>query len=174
MFPEAVTDVQDAKQDAVPGESQFLNNLALFSLKLQAKMLLPASTIQTIIEEFQEVHNSGMKYVLSKVHEKLTMLNLQDNEISQILDDVSKEDLLKACHEGPLRSDQMRKSFFEKSFSYVEPTQIYLGADAAGRERFFQYVPIKETLKSLLSQSVVKDQYRQTKMKQMSDSQTDV
>ncbi|KAK0155399.1 hypothetical protein N1851_002197 [Merluccius polli] len=32
----------------------------------------------------------------------------------------------------------MRKSFFKKAFSYVEPTQIYLGADAAGRERFFQ------------------------------------
>jgi len=44
----------------------------------------------------------------------------------------------------------------------------YIGADEAGRERFFQYVPIKETLNSLLSQSVVKDQYRQ------SNSQTDV
>lgn len=75
-------------------------------------MLLPASTIQTIIKEFQEVHNSGMKFVLSKVSEKLTMLNLQHNEISQILDDVSKEDLFKECQEGPMRSDQTRKLFF--------------------------------------------------------------
>ena len=68
-------------------------------------MLLPAGTVQTIIEECQEVHNSGMKCVLSKVHEKLTVLNLQDNEISQILDDVSKEDLFKDRHKGPMRSD---------------------------------------------------------------------
>lgn len=174
MFPEAVLSMQDAEQDAVPDQSQFLNNLALFYLKMQAKMLLPATTIQTIIEEFQEMHNSGMKYVLSKVHEKLTKLNLQDSEISQILEDVSKEDLFKECHEGPMKSNQTRKSFFKKSFNYVEPTKVYLGADEAGRERFFQYVPIKETLNSLLSQSVVKDQYRQTKINQMSNSQTDV
>ncbi|KAK0155398.1 hypothetical protein N1851_002196 [Merluccius polli] len=73
------------------------DNLALFYLKMQAKMQLNASTIQTIIEEFQEVHNSGMKYIFSKVHEKLTMLNLQDNEISQILDGMTKEGIFKEC-----------------------------------------------------------------------------
>ena len=172
--PEAMPDVQDTEQDAVLDQSQFLHNLALFYLKMQAKMLIPASTIQTIIEEFQEVHNSGIKLTLGKVHEKLTMMNLQDNEISQILDEVSKEDIFKVCHEGPLRSDKTRKHFFKETFSYVEPTPIYLGADAAGRECSFQYVPIKETLKALLSQAVVKDQYRQTKLKQMSNSDTDV
>lgn len=167
-------DVQDTEQNAVPDQGEFLNNLALFYLKMQAKMLLPASTIQKIIEEFQEVHSCGMKHVLSKVNEKLTLQNLPESDISQILEDVSKEDLFKECHEGPMKSDQTRKTFFKKSFSYVEPTQLYLGADAAGRERFFQYVPIKQTLRSLLSQSVVKDQYRQTKMKQMSQFQLDV
>ncbi|KAL1268698.1 hypothetical protein QQF64_034061 [Cirrhinus molitorella] len=136
-------------------------------------MLLPATTIQAIIEEFQEVHDTGMKYALSKIHDKLAILNLQDSEISQILEDVSKEDLFKECHKGPMKSDHTRKSFFKKTFNYIEPTKIYLGADEAGRERYFQYVPIKETLKSLLSQSVVKDQYRETKMKQ-SNSQPSV
>ncbi|KAI7801292.1 hypothetical protein IRJ41_003851 [Triplophysa rosa] len=101
-------------------------------------------------------------------------MRVLESDISQILEDVSKEDLFKECHEGPMKSDQTRKTFFKKSFSYVEPTQLYLGADAAGRERFFQYVPIKQTLRSLLNQSVVKDQYRQTKMKQMSQFQLDV
>lgn len=52
-----------------------LKNLALFYLKLQAKLLLPATTVQCIAEEFQEVHSSGMKHVLSKVEEKLRGLN---------------------------------------------------------------------------------------------------
>lgn len=151
-------------EGTVLDQSQFLSNLALFYLKMQAKMLLPASTIQTIIEEFQEVHSSGMKCVLSKLHEKLSTLKLQDSEISEIIDEVSQEDLFKACNEGALRSDKTRKSYFKKTFSYVEPTQIYLGSDATGKERFCQYVPIKETLKSLFSQSAVRDQYRQAKM----------
>lgn len=75
-----------------------------------------------------------MKYVLSNVYEKLTMLNLQDSKISQILEDVSKKDLFKECHEGPMNSNQTRKSFFNKSFNYIEPTKISLGADEAGRE----------------------------------------
>lgn len=55
----------------------FFNKLPLFYLKMQAKKLLTANTVQTIIEEFQGVHNSSMKYVLSKVHDNLTMLNVQ-------------------------------------------------------------------------------------------------
>ncbi len=39
-------------------ENEFMNSLALFYLQMQAKMLLPASVIQKLIEEFQEVHSS--------------------------------------------------------------------------------------------------------------------
>lgn len=35
----------------------FVTNLALFYLRMQAKMLLPATTIQTLIVEFQVVHD---------------------------------------------------------------------------------------------------------------------
>lgn len=84
MLPEVVVDVQDTEQNAVPDQRQFLNSLAPFYHKMQAKMLLPASTIQKIIEEFQDVHSCGMKYVFWTVNEKLTSLNLQVSEISQI------------------------------------------------------------------------------------------
>lgn len=152
-------------EEDVPDETQFLKNLALFYLKMQAKLLIPATTIQTILEEYQEVHNAGMEYLMPKLREKITTLNLPNTEINQLLNDVFKDDIFKQCHEGPLRSDQTRKTFFKKTFNYVEPTQIYLDFDAAGIERYFQYVPIKETLKALFTQETVKEQYRQTKIK---------
>ena len=37
----------------------FLRNVCLFYLKLQGQLLLPASTIQTIVEEMQNVHDLG-------------------------------------------------------------------------------------------------------------------
>lgn len=69
-----------------------------------------------------------------RVHKKLTILNLQDSEISQILEDVSKGDLFKQYHKGPIKSNHTRKSFFRESFNYVEATKISLGADEAVRE----------------------------------------
>lgn len=65
--------------------------------------------------------------------------------------------------EGVLRSDKTRKTFYKQHFDYIEPTQMYLGTDAAGKERFCQYISIKETLKSLFRQSSVRDQYYQSK-----------
>lgn len=39
-------------------ESLFLKKLALFYLKLQAKLRLPSSIIQTIIKDIQEIHDT--------------------------------------------------------------------------------------------------------------------
>ncbi len=41
-------------------------------LKLQAKAFLPATTTQTIIEEFQNMHDIGLTHLLKKLHDKLT------------------------------------------------------------------------------------------------------
>lgn len=55
-------------------DSLFLRNLALFYLKLQAKLLLPASTIQKIIEDLQSIHDISQSQLLFKLHEKLHVL----------------------------------------------------------------------------------------------------
>ena len=43
-LPDMLFPQQGAEQDVVPDQRQFLTNMALFYLKLQAKMLLPATT----------------------------------------------------------------------------------------------------------------------------------
>lgn len=152
------TELEDSVTASVVDKEAYLNNLALFYLRMQAKMLLPATTIQTIIEEFQEVNNNGITHVLSKVHEQLTMLNIEDSVKRKVIDDLSKENLMKICNDV-FRSDKTRKNFFLNNFNYVVPTKVYLGADATGRERFLQYISIKDTLKSLMSQSSMREQY---------------
>ena len=56
-------------------ESLFLNSLALFYFKLQGKMLLPSSVIQTIIEDFQDVVNVSQSHLFHKLKERLVTLN---------------------------------------------------------------------------------------------------
>lgn len=73
----AVNTCEDAPQcssDAATNESMpenfndsFLKNACVFYLKLQGQLLLPASTIQTIVEEIQNVHELGQNYTFSKL-----------------------------------------------------------------------------------------------------------
>jgi hypothetical protein len=139
-------------------ENNFINNLALFYLKMQAKMLLPATTIQTLIGEFQQIHDIGQSHMRSVLHDKLSNAGIDDHEIDKIIYDLSKEDLMKTYNNGLLRSDATRKTFFKTQFNYVEPVPVYLGEDAAGQDRFCQYIPVLETIKSLFKQTCIQKQ----------------
>lgn len=97
------------------------------------------------------------------MHEELTKLYVPESDIKRLLDDLSKDNLLKMCNEGVFRTDQTSKTFFKSKFNYVEPVKTYLGIDAKGKERFYQYVPIKDTIKSFLTHSSVKEQYAKAK-----------
>uniref|UniRef100_A0A3B1IPE7 C2H2-type domain-containing protein n=1 Tax=Astyanax mexicanus TaxID=7994 RepID=A0A3B1IPE7_ASTMX len=139
-------------------ETLFFNNLTLFYLKLQAKLLLPASAIQTIIEEFQEIHDLGQSHVFAKLTEKLAVIGLDDTTIKTLIQELRKDDLLIACNRL-LRTDQRRKTVFKNSLSYVEPVPLYLGVNESGKECFAQCIPLKETYWPFLSLSQSRKQY---------------
>lgn len=96
-------------QDSGPAiqldKDKFLTNVALFYLRMQSKMILPATTIQILIDEFMDVHTNSMTCQI-----------------------------------------RLRSPFSKKHLNYVEPVQVYLGCDASGKERYCQYIPVKETL----------------------------
>lgn len=92
-------------------KDKFLTNLALFYLRMQSKMILPATTIQTLIDE---VHTNSMTHILSKVDEELTKLKIPDSQRNEIISGLSKENLLKMYNEGYFKSDKTWKSFFKK------------------------------------------------------------
>lgn len=86
--------------------------ISLFYLKLQAKLLLPATTIQTIIEGYQDVHDISLTNLLNNLSDKLTVLGAPEAIINNIMVELRKEDLLAACNSGPLSTDQKRKNIF--------------------------------------------------------------
>jgi hypothetical protein len=45
-------------------------------LKLQAKFLLPATTIQSIINEFKTVHEIGQKHMVASLKKKHSTLDV--------------------------------------------------------------------------------------------------
>lgn len=57
----------------------------MFYLKLQGQLLLPASTIQIIDEEMQNLHEMGQDYTSGKLHTVLREeLSLTDDAIDKI------------------------------------------------------------------------------------------
>lgn len=60
----SVVDDDEPEGQFAVDETLYLQNLALLYLKLQGKLLLPASTIQTIIEDFQNAHEIGLSHSL--------------------------------------------------------------------------------------------------------------
>lgn len=140
----------------------FLRNACLFYLKLQGQLLLPASTIQTIVEEMQNVHEMGQDYTLGNFRALLTNdLSLTDDDVTKICDCIKDSDLFSACHKGPLRTTYSRNQVFKNMFKYVEPVKVPLGNDENMTEKFAYYIPVIKTLKSLLESELWKNSVAQ-------------
>nr|XP_020467541.1 uncharacterized protein LOC109966765 [Monopterus albus] len=167
----ACEDASQSSNDVTTNESieltenfneTFLRNLSLFYLKLQGQLLLPASTIQTIVEEMQNVHELGQDYTLSKLRSLLKNdMCLTDDAIVKICDCVKDTDLFSVCHQGPLRTTYSRAQAFKKMFKYIEPKKIILGTDENMTQRFAYYIPVIQTLKSLLESELWKNSVSQ-------------
>ncbi|KAK0145280.1 hypothetical protein N1851_015823 [Merluccius polli] len=126
-------------------DETFLRNVCLFYLKLQGQLLLPVSTIQIIVEETQNLHELGLDYTLSKLNSLLKdELNLTDDVMGK------DSDLFSSSHKGPLRTTYSSAQTFKRMFKYVEPKVVRLGYDDNMRQRNAYYIPVKQTLISLL------------------------
>ncbi|XP_023184309.1 uncharacterized protein LOC111606963 [Xiphophorus maculatus] len=141
----------------------FFRNVSLFYLKLQGQFLLPASTIQNIVEEIQNIHELGQTYCLSKLWSLLkNETPLSDEDITNICESVKGSDLFSICHTGPMRTAHSRVQTFKKNFNYVEPKKIFLGRDENRTDRFAYYVPLRKTLKCLLESDLWKKSRQHT------------
>lgn len=67
-------------------------------------------------KKHQDVHHVSLTNLLNTLSEKLTVLGIPEATISNIMDEMRKDDLLTACNSGPLNTDQKRKTAFKKTF----------------------------------------------------------
>lgn len=74
-------------------QNQFFRNQALSYLKLQAIFFLPASVIQAIIEDCQQMNDISQSDLLFKLKEKLVNLGLAETNKENVIDTLKCEDL---------------------------------------------------------------------------------
>lgn len=93
-------------------ESLFLNNLALFYLKLWTKLLLSSSVIQIIIEDLQDVHDVSQSHLFHKLKKKLMTLDVSEADVNSIVNAWKSEDLFRTCNTGAFKTDKEAKIVF--------------------------------------------------------------
>ena len=123
-----------------------LHNLALFLLKLQTKRHVPVAGIQSIIEELQAIQDLSSSYVAQQIKTKLDSLEhdglkLTRNVVDEIVEFVKNDPIstMLNAEKSPLRSVQTRKTYFTKTFSYVEPVAYRMLCDGERKKCFHYY-----------------------------------
>ena len=139
----------------------FLKNLALFYLKLTAKHHMPASTVQLVIQEMQAMHTLSQNCLKQHIQKRLNEKSISEVQIADITEEFLANDIFNSVHDdkGPLSTEYRRKQFYKENFSYVNPISIYLGLDKDNIKRYYEYVPIIQTVEVLLKDPSVKQQF---------------
>lgn len=160
---DVVTDDDGPEEDMLdPSQikSLYIKNLSMFYMKLQAKYLIPSSTIQLIVEEIDKL--SGVCQQYTKNHLKVSLqakAKLSETEIEDVLKTLDDMDIHGCCRSA-LSTEHKRKQYFEEHFPYVHQKCISLGIDKNRKERHAQYIPIKDTLTALLKDPAVWEECR--------------
>ena len=103
--------------------------MALFYLKLQAKYIIPASTIQMIIEEFQTVHDQGQNVLHAKLLSRLGDLDIDmDNaKIKEVVKELFDSDIFHFVNSNQLKTDLRRKFCFQNKLQLCTTSRAILG-----------------------------------------------
>lgn len=137
-----------------------LHQIAIFILKLEAKLLVPQSTINIILEHFLElaVKNSTehKKKVINKMHE----LGLQTDDI-HLVSEIFDQDIFNEClgDKGPLRSTYLRKQFYKDQYEFIEPVKLLLGRDENHKNCYAFYIPIIDSIKLIMKNETLLNKY---------------
>ena len=152
------TDLPDYEDDDSISEEQYTRSLALFYLKLQSQYLMPASTVQVIVDELAYINDLRQGQLKRHVSQVIGRMNLDPGEMNELIEALLSQNTYKTTHDsntGKLHSEHLRKSYFKKEFKYVSPQRVYLGRDNTNLPRVYHYVPVKDTIARVYNDSFV-------------------
>lgn len=146
LFAENSLEDVVAPEEEIPSleerREESLVALAQFHQKLEYKHMVPASVNQLVAKEIQSLLISMERSFLNSLSSTLVQEKLPSDQILSILSSVSQNsEILEVCHS--LRSDYMRKVFYERYFNFVTPEKIPLENGS-----FFYYVPLSKTIQA--------------------------
>lgn len=134
-----------------------IKDLSQFYLKLQCKHNIPASTIQIIVDELSKFCDTQKDNILQSVLSAIDNITIDQISKDKIINAINA-DTLSYVNET-LRSDFLRKKFFKQNFHFVQPVTLKLGLNEKNQQCIFHYIPIHETLKALLNDKSVLEQF---------------
>lgn len=133
----------------------YMRSLCLFYMQLQAKYLVPSSTLQMIVEEINGLNNICHQYTKDKIKETLRAnTSMSDAEIDSVFQSLQEMDLHTACS-SHLSTEHTRRLYFEKNFAYVRSERVFLGTNEQRKDCYAQYIPLHGTLRAILKDPVV-------------------
>ncbi|KAK3913055.1 Telomere zinc finger-associated protein [Frankliniella fusca] len=157
---EAVPEAELNEDPQILNDELVMDCIAKFYLRLYGKFFLPYNVIQEISEGIallSSITHSRIKLLLT---EELKKLKVEEKDINLIKYKIMCSDLLYASHSkdipGPtLTSDFLRKRYFQKNFNFKPPTEVRLDMSSGRTNKKFQYVPVRETLETVLEDPTV-------------------
>jgi hypothetical protein len=98
------------------------------------------------------------EYLLSQAKQQLSSVGLSDESAGSVLRQMMDNDLVIHRNQGDLRIDYKRKKFYKEKLHHVEPKPFLLGLENNQKERYCQYVAVKDTILSLFREQNVRTQ----------------
>lgn len=135
-------------------KDNFTESLAQFYLGLQAKYLVPASTITEIANEMRTISDIQQEYTVDALACELGQYGVPKETVTSLGNSIYEQSPMhKALHEkGHLTTQHKRLKYYKSHYDYVEPVEVFLGRNRSGQKRHYHYIPILETLKVILKQ----------------------
>ena len=130
-------------------EEIFLKSLAITFCDWMNVKNIPYSTCNSIIKEVFNSYGLAKEQVLIKLFEVLSKEGISEDKIKCIIDDVGKGDPFELA-KAELLSESSRLYFLKTNFSYTEPQTVRLPVEKGEREESYQYVPIRDSLRTML------------------------
>lgn len=151
--PEEI-DVTDADQSKDEAQDAYTENLPLFFLGLEAKHLVPPSTITEIVNEMKTLQDIQQEHTMDVLSRDLKQYSVSA-EMLRCLGESAYEQspVHKALHaNGPSTTYYRRLQYYKTHYNYVQPVEVTLGYNDRGQKRHYHYIPILESLSVLLKE----------------------
>lgn len=128
-------------------------------LKLLSKNHVTDVVIQEIVDAFYEAVTVEKHFLSSACKRFASEFDLSTETSQEMMQAICSSNLHDDLFgpKGKFRSSHTRKKFFNLNFSYVSPVQILLQRDSDHNDCFYHYVPILETLTSMLNDKTIYD-----------------
>ena len=138
--------------DQVSVES-FRKSISLFLLKLQSQCLVPTSTVNQIISEFNHLSYLNNQILVQRIR---AILGDDEEKCNLVISLFHKTVLELVLSEHS--TNHKRLSIYKSAYSFVEPCEKNIKFLGAPKKFIFSYININETLKTSLSKESVAHQ----------------